>query len=372
MKKSLIALAVLAAFGTAYAQSTATISGKFGVAVGKGFGSDANVHVSDGNVTVAAVEDLGGGMKAGVSIDMRTRGREQNVATATGQEIGRDATVYVSGGFGTIAMGSIESGNGIMGLGLGGAQQSLASGWDGNLLAGVSYTNLLQYTSPSINGFNISLTHIDSAGTVGVTTTKAATSAGAPITVNTDTGISAQQIGATYNNGPISVSADYASFSNNTSSTSTSNRTRVRASASFDLGVMKIGAGVEDNRGKVYQSTTSSTQSTNADYSGNQLIIGASVPVGPLLLGAGYARNTENGILVGDTSNGDETAKGWLVSANYSLSKRTTLLGTYSDIKRSGGAYSSSGVSGTTTAVNTTAHTTNSGAQFRIRLMHSF
>ena len=372
MKKSLIALAVLAAFGTAYAQSTATISGKFGVGVGKGFGSDTNVQVSDGNVTVAAVEDLGGGMKAGASIDMRTRGREQNVATTTGQEIGRDATVYVSGGFGTVALGSVESGNGIMGLGLGGAQQSLVSGWDGAILSAAAYNNILQYTSPSISGFNVSLTHVDSIGTVGVTTTKAATASGAPITVNTETGLSAQQIGATYNDGPISASADYAVFANNTGATTKSNRTRTRASAAYDMGVIKIGVGVEDNKGLVYQSSTSTTVSTNATYKGNQMIIGASLPVGPLLLGAGYARNSENGVLVGDTSNGDEVAKGWLVSANYSLSKRTTLLGTYSDVKRSGGAYSSSGVSGTTTAVNTTAHTTNSGSQFRIRLMHSF
>jgi len=374
MKKSLIALAVLAAFGTAYAQSTATISGKFGVAVGKALGSDANVHITDGNVTVAAVEDLGGGMKAGVSIDMRTRGREQNVVTASGQEIGRDATVYVSGGFGTVALGSVELGNGIMGLGLGGAQQSLASGWDGAILSGPAYANLLQYTSPSISGFNVSLVHVDSVGTVGVAVTKAAAAAGAPITVNTDTGVSAQQIGATYNQGPISASADYAVFGNKTGTSTTANRTRTRASAAYDMGVIKIGVGIEDNKGLVYQSTTSTTVSTNATYNGNQMIIGASLPVGPLLLGAGYARNSENGALVGDTSNGDEIAKGWLVSANYSLSKRTTLLGTYSDIKRSGGAYyaSGTGVSGTTAAVNTTAHTTNSGSQFRIRLMHSF
>jgi len=370
MKKSLIALAVLAAFGTAYAQSTATISGKFGVAVGKGFGSDANVHVTDGNVTVAAVEDLGGGLKAGVSIDMRTRGREQNVATATGIEIGRDATVYVSGGFGTVALGSVELGNGIMGLGLGGAQQSLASGWDGKLLSGTAYANLLQWTSPAISGFNFSLTHVDSVATVAVTnTTTASTGAMAN---NYDYAVSAQQIGVAYNNGPISASADYAVFANGTTSSTTLNRTRTRASASYDMGVIKIGVGFEDNKGDIYTNTTGTTLADAATYDGNQLIIGASLPVGPLLLGAGYARNSESGVVAAATSAGDEIAKGWLVSANYSLSKRTTLLGTYSDIKRSGGAAFSSGWGGSTAAGTTVAHTTNSGSQFRIRLMHSF
>ena len=364
------ALAALAAFGTAYAQSTATISVKFGAAVGKGLGSDANVHITDGNVTVAAVEDLGGGMKAGVSIDMRTRGREQRVDTAVRQEIGRDAIVYVSGGFGTVSLGSVESGNGIMGLGLGGAQQSLASGWDGAILSGAAYNQMLQWTSPTISGFNVSLTHVDSIGSVSVVnTTTAATGAMAN---NYDAALAAQQLGATYNNGPISASVDYAAFNNSTNTVTKSDRTRIRASASYDMGVMKLGVGIEDNKGTVYQSALVATQSTAATYKGNQMIVGASLPVGPLLLGAGYARNSENGVLVGDASNGDEVAKGWLVSANYSLSKRTTLLGTYSDIKRSGGAAYASGYSGQTAAGTTIAHTTNSGSQYRIRLMHSF
>jgi len=374
MKKSLIALAVLAAFGTAHAQSTATISGKFGVAVGKRLGSDANVHVSDGNVTVAAVEDLGGGMKAGASIDMRTRGREQNVATATGQEIGRDATVYVSGGFGTVALGSVEAANGIMGLGLGGAQQSLASGWDGNILSGPAYANILQWTSPSISGFSVNLTHVDSIGSVATNNTTT-TSTGA-VLLNYDYAVAAQQIGVAYNNGPISAIADYAVFSNQTSTTSTltsaADRSRIRASASYDLGVMKIGVGFEDNKGTIYTSASSATAATAASYDGNQMIVGASVPVGPLLLGAAYARNSESGVVAGATSNGDEVAKGWLVSANYAFSKRTALLGTYSDIKRSGGAAFVSGYSGASTAGTTVSHATNAGAQYRIRLMHSF
>jgi len=309
-------------------------------------------------------------MKAGVSIDMRTRGREQNVATATKQEIGRDAIVYVSGGFGTVSLGSVEAGNGIMGLGLGGAQQSLQSGWDGSLLSGPAYNQMLQWTSPAISGFNVSLTHVDSIGSVATPNTTTATTGA--MANNYDAALAAQQIGATYNNGPISASVDYAAFNNSTATASKSDRTRTRASVSYDFGVMKIGAGIEDNKGTVYTTALVATQSTAATYKGNQMIVGASVPVGPLLLGAGYARNSENGVLVGDASNGDEVAKGWLVSANYALSKRTTVLGTYSDIKRSGGAAYAIGYSGQTAAGTTVAHTTNSGSQYRIRLMHSF
>jgi predicted porin len=60
------------------------------------------------------------------------------------------------------------------------------------------------------------------------------------------------------------------------------------------------------------------------------------------------------------------------LKAYYALSKRTTILGTYSDIKRSGGASYTSGTNGSSTLGTTASTTTNSGAQYRVRLMHSF
>ncbi len=116
MKKSLVALAVLAVAGAASAQ--VSVSGKFGFAYESGQAagvSKSGLGQTDGNVTFSASEDLGGGMKAGASIDIRARGRAVNAAA--GSVDGRDASVFVSGGFGTVTMGAIELGNGIIGLG---------------------------------------------------------------------------------------------------------------------------------------------------------------------------------------------------------------------------------------------------------------
>jgi len=370
MKKSLIALAALAAFGTASAQSTVTLSGKFGGAFQKGLGSVSQVAVSDGNVTIAAVEDLGGGMKAGVSIDMRTRGREQNVSTAVKQEIGRDATVYISGGFGTVTAGSIEAGNGITGNGWAGTTVALPTDLNnGGVLSANAYANLLQYTAPAISGFTLAVARLDSIGAVAVANTVTTAAPYNTITTNNDRGLSANQFALTYANGPLTAAIDYVQFDNVTTTAALSSRTRVRYSAAYDFGVVKVGAGVEDNSGDVY--TTTYTKAANGTYAGKQTTVGISAPIGNLRVGVVYAKNNENGIIAGAQSAGDETAKGFGFGADYSFSKRTVLNLSYANITRTGGAaYTTLG--GATTAGSTASGPTNDGSQYRIRLMHSF
>jgi predicted porin len=135
---------------------------------------------------------------------------------------------------------------------------------------------------------------------------------------------------------------------------------------------VKIGAGFEDNKGSVYHSTTFAAV-TSPTYAGNQIIVGASAPIGNLRVGLAYGRNSESGVLAGAQANGDEVAKGFVTSADYSFSKRTTLNVSYSDIKRTGGAVWANGYNGgATTGGTTVENTTNSGSQYRVRLMHSF
>ena len=116
MKKTLVAFAALALVGAASAQSNASVSGKFGFAYGAyNYTNTSGVitlvkrngfEVTDGNVTFAASEDLGGGMKAGVSMDVRVRGRG---VAASGTVDGRDAYVYLSGGFGELKAGAVDA-----------------------------------------------------------------------------------------------------------------------------------------------------------------------------------------------------------------------------------------------------------------------
>jgi len=373
MKKSLIALAALGAFGTASAQSTVTISGKFGAAYNKALGSVSNIAISDGNVIFSAVEDLGGGMKAGATIDMRTRGREQKVTAATDLQVGRDATVFVSGGFGTVTAGAVEAGNGITGNGWAGTTVTLNTDLNnGGVLSANANVHLLQYTAPAISGFTVAVARLDSIGTVAVPNTTTTAAPYNTLVNNYDVGLSANQLAFNYANGPLTAAFDYVMFDNKTRTASTSNRTRVRYSAAYDFGVFKIGAGIEDNSGSVYHSTSDAVMA-NAKLTGKQTTLGVSAPVANnLRVGIVYAKNTESGIISGAQANGDETAKAFGFGADYSFSKRTVLNLSYANITRSGGAAYLSGVGGASAAGSTASGPTNAGDQYRVRLMHSF
>ena len=100
MKKTLLALAVVAASGAAFAQS-ATLSGSYsfrlpstkvaGVSTA-GFGTDTAA------IALVATEDLGGGLKATAKVSLGGMMRD-------GAGTGEDASVSLSGGFGTIDVG---------------------------------------------------------------------------------------------------------------------------------------------------------------------------------------------------------------------------------------------------------------------------
>lgn len=340
MKKTLIALAVLAVAGAASAQSTVAVTGKFAAAytststnnaTNDGTDSGSGFGVTDGNVTFAASEDLGSGLKAGVSLDVRVRGR------GVGSVDGRDAYVYLDGGFGNVTLGSIELGNGIIGLGgadaptqgLDGAGSPLG----GVAIADVHTADILSYTSPSFSGANFKLVLIDSINAPGANGLQSAA-----------TTQDATLVGLDYARGALALSADYTKFGFNTVTNAAALDKRFRISASYDLGMAKLGAG--------YEASTSQDVSAGAVVVGSssvddkQYILGVSAPVGgSMVVGANYTRHTNNAV-------GNTTITGWDLGAQYNLSKRTNVQFGYRRV-----------------AEETAA---NSNTSFRARLMHSF
>ncbi len=113
MKKSLIALAVLAASGAAFAQSSVTLSGAFRVGVlNNDSGTSVAPNQGSGNVlNVGVTEDLGGGLKAMASSQLRfdaSNGAFRNESGASGDKAGFHlAAVGLAGGFGAIEFGRI-------------------------------------------------------------------------------------------------------------------------------------------------------------------------------------------------------------------------------------------------------------------------
>ena len=131
MKKTLIALAVLAVSGTAFAQ--VTITGKVGFGFGKSASqtssnanSSSGMQMFDGDVSFTAKEDLGGGMSVIASTDVQLRGRSDE-PTATNPAISglsaptttnnaqfrpRNATIAMITPMGVFSGGAIESPSG--------------------------------------------------------------------------------------------------------------------------------------------------------------------------------------------------------------------------------------------------------------------
>jgi len=319
MKKTLIALAAVALTGTAFAQSTVTLSGKFGYAyqsTKSAAGVKANgFGATDGNVTFGALEDLGGGLKAAASMDVRVRGRgnaDEGVKVG-----GRDASLSVMGGFGSVMMGAIEAGNGIIGLASAGAP---TIGQDnGKTLDAAGNVDIIRYTTSDMGGVKAYVSIIDSVG-----------GPGAGGLESTNALRDATQVGMTFGAGPIAAAADYTKFGANAAAGVSFGRTRV--SGSYDLGMVKLGAGFQNK-----------AKTTAAGAKNNQYMLGVSMPMGNMLLGATYANSKTSGA---------KASTGYEFGAQYNFSKRTALQTAYLSQKVSGA--------------------TASDTALRIRLMHSF
>ena len=117
MKKTLIALAVLAVSGAAFAQSTATISGSISVGVMDTGLAGAKMGVASlgggaNAINIVTAEDLGGGMRAGFDSQMRfSSATGDRNSAGTGNALFHGANAYMSGGMGTIRVGKIIEAN---------------------------------------------------------------------------------------------------------------------------------------------------------------------------------------------------------------------------------------------------------------------
>ena len=281
-RASAVALATLAAASGAFAQSV-TLSG--GVAYGyqsatasnvttKGFGMDTAA------IKLTATEDLGGGLKATGVISAGGLARGNAVT-------GEDMSLTLAGGFGSLMMGQIEIGSGIRGNAQAGAP---VNNMEGEVLAAASAgTDIVKFTAPKMGDVTLSASLTEAKGiTTGLDN---ATKASSAVTV-----------GAAYAAGPLTVSVDTTDWNSAAASGKADNRYRV--SGSYDLGVAKVGAGVE--RQKLVGGGTN-----------KYTMMGVSAPFGALTVGAVYVKN--------DTSATAGKKAGSSFGVSYALSKRTSV-----------------------------------------------
>ena len=279
MKKSLIALAVLAASGAAMAQSSVTLYGIADIYVAKVKGQSAAAGsggVSTSRVGFKGSEDLGGGLSAIFQF-------EQKLSLGDGSTndklFDRQANVGLAGGFGTLKLGrNWNAMDDVFGASNSGFDSALSA----NAVWQNSYTGAadaqLYYATPEF------------AGVSGAVSTQ--------LTGNVPAG--AKRISAghvKYAGGPVAVALGY--------ETNEVGQKGTMLNGSYDLGAAKLLAS--------YYTTKDTGGVADADVNSYQL--GADIPLGAFTLSVGYASSKADGASESDSAFG--------VAAAYSLSKRT-------------------------------------------------
>jgi predicted porin len=342
MKKTLIALAAVAAVGAASAQSSVTFFGL--VDLGAGVTKDSNTTA--GGVTTSkkrtgmesvingsrfgfrGVEDLGGGLKADFMAEFRMFADELSSGSFNG-----------SGAFGENRQSWLGlSSDSLGGLRLGRQYtpyHALQGGFDlvngntnslpGNVQAMTSRqraSNAITYNLPKFGGLSASVMYGFGEAIEGVTTTAATNSSNSSTSWN-----------VLYSAGPLAVGAGQDRYKDNQNSTAASvlryrglisdaaafqslagqagaTLTATNVAASYDLGVAKVSAQVFSAK-----DDAASSQKFDGYY------LGVNVPVtGQFSVSASMSQADRK---VGGVDSGD--LKGYQLLAKYDLSKRTTL-----------------------------------------------
>lgn len=303
MKKTLLALAVVAASGAAFAQ-TATLSGSFiyGYQSTKVAGATtAGLGTDTAAIALVATEDLGGGLKATAKVSL---GNMMRGSTSKGA--GEDAFLSLAGGFGTVSMGTVETDDG-----LSRARPGPSWGLDGKVHGPNTNIDYISYTSPQLApGLTVGVAYVD-RGTTGEQTGIAAGSTGPASSQPSITG------NATYGAGPISARFDVTSWTRQGAADVTTNtsKNRFRVSGNYNLGVAKVGLGYSS-----FKRTTGTTVKA--------LTAGVSADFGATSLGLVYESFDNAGV----------KTTGFSLGSQYNLSKRTNVQAGLRQWKKDGAA----------------------------------
>lgn len=176
MKKTLIALAAVAATGAAFAQSSVTLYGVADASLAKVTGTSATLSASgamnNGNSRIGfrGVEDLGGGLKASFTLEQNvslldgSTGNGGSIATSSNTNtFQRAAWMSLSGGFGELSFGRRlnPAFNTLAAWELtGAANYSVVANQFSTVTSGNRENSLIMYTTPSLNGFTVQFGHV--------------------------------------------------------------------------------------------------------------------------------------------------------------------------------------------------------------------
>jgi predicted porin len=359
MKKSLIALAALAAVTAASAQSSVTISGLVRAGFQKDLTNTAanpttvvntaaapaaaaaavvtgtGLSTHDININFAAVEDLGGGLKASFFQNFDTN-PQRTAHLARG-----DSGLDLSGGFGTLSYRNTRQSDQIASIGS--SAVILPDGLYNNTgIVTRADIDVLTYTSPAIMpGLNASVSYIEgNNGQISLAATNK----------------TSVVLGTSYTNGPLAVRGTYKMKpATTTASSGLTPKANLELAAVYDFGVARVG--IAYDAASASGASTAAAASATAATANNTLTaaqtqtvanlqtksatgLSLHVPIGAVSLGLGYY------------TRGDMTVTEFGI--RYDLSKRTYASATTG---KKDGLFNAEGYG---------------GSQYRIAMSHTF
>ena len=329
MKKSLIALAAVAASGAAFAQSSVTLFGVVDANVTHVRGEDnwngmGNSGNSSSRLGFRGVEDLGNGLKAQFWLEGAIN-NDDGLGYGAGKtsknsdggfSFQRRSTISLLGNFGEVRLGrsltaayDATSRYDVFGN-VGVAQARL---WEQN-----RQNNMVGYYSPNFSGFKVGVNYGfgESTDANGNVSNSASSYAG---------------IGLTYDNGPLSLGLGYDRLNDGNRENSNGvvafadERRTWTLGGSYNFGVAKLAAAYANDK---FDNAAGATTKKQKSY-----YVGLSAPVGAAgEVKVSYNRyNVETAVIDGKA---DQFGLGYV----HNLSKRTAVYGTYAYIKNKDGA----------------------------------
>lgn len=352
MQKKIIALALAALAGSAFAQSNVTVYGR----VDYGYmnrGGDINGVKQDNRNEFASgiaggsrlgfkgVEDLGNGLKAifeleyGIGVDSNT-----GPATARHQYVG------LTGNFGTAVGGYLDG----VRYGIFNKYDAFAGGTVGNFTQMTAQVdramNAIAYISPNFGGVTATLAYATNIGTsnpLNLAAQEGARNAVAGSGNDGDAGLATVMLN--YANGPLDLTADWERVSFKSGGTGTAavldDVTVYTLAGSYDFGVVKVRA--------LYDNLKAEARAGGDVSDVNSWFVSATAPLGAkAVLKATYGQTKD------DLVSGDNKAKKYAIGVDYNLSKRTYV---YADFgKISNGSNTFIGISPAANGMNSAAN----------------
>lgn len=300
MKKTLIALAVLAASGAALAQSSVTLYGRADVGVGsEKVSGESSTKMINGGLTTSrwglrGTEDLGGGLKAHFKFEQRL---DLSTGEVQSPAFKGEASMGLMGGFGKLTLGrgyTVYDDARALAVSRSVFDSLFTPAGNGVFKSGGDYASRansqIRYDLPEMAGVYGGLSYAFDQN------------------AEADSTISALLVG--YKNGPMNVALGYQNQKEAADK-------YLQLSGAYDLGAAALSVGYNTRSG------------TDAKGDDTELTLGVEVPVGSAVkLSVGYANSKTE---IGNATSAK--ASGFALGATYSLSKRTRLYAGYRDVE---------------------------------------